>query len=130
MNRPWLNAVAGLIVGVLLMLSGILMASTLFPRLDDVAFAGYFAAALAIGAVCAVVIMWWLGRGQPKSPVTDGVSRAISRADRSTWRMPPLTLLEPVSWSIGTRLAMLALRAYLVAGAVLLVVKAIQLSRG
>ena len=42
--------------------------------------------------------------------------------------MPPLTLLEPVTWSAGTRLAMIALRAYLVIGAALLVVKAIQLS--
>ena len=44
--------------------------------------------------------------------------------------MPPLTLLEPVTWSAGTRLGMLALRAYLIVGAILLVIKAIQLSRG
>jgi hypothetical protein len=44
--------------------------------------------------------------------------------------MPPLTLLQPVTWSAGTRLGMLALRGYLIVGAVLLVVKAIQLSRG
>jgi hypothetical protein len=44
--------------------------------------------------------------------------------------MPPLTLLEPVTWSSGTRLGMIALRAYLIAGALLLVVKAIQVSRG
>jgi hypothetical protein len=49
--------------------------------------------------------------------------------DRSTWRMPPLALLEPVVWSPGTRLGMIALRTYLVAGALLLVVKAVQLSR-
>jgi hypothetical protein len=36
-------------------------------------------------------------------------------------------LLEPVTWSTGTRLGMLALRGYLVLGAILLVVKAIQL---
>ncbi|MDM2592930.1 Nramp family divalent metal transporter, partial [Mycobacteroides abscessus] len=35
-NKPWLNIVAGLIVGVLLFLSGILMATTLFPDLDVV----------------------------------------------------------------------------------------------
>jgi Mn2+/Fe2+ NRAMP family transporter len=128
-NRPWLNAVAALIVGVLLLLSGILMATTLFPNLDDAAFAGYFAAILLIGAASAAGIMWWLGRRQPKPSVPDQISRAISRADRSTWRMPPLTLLEPVSWSIGTRLGMLALRAYLALGAILLVVKAIQLGR-
>jgi Mn2+/Fe2+ NRAMP family transporter len=129
-NRPWLNAVAGLIVGVLLMLSAILMATTLFPHLDDVAFAGYLGMALVIGAASAVVIMWWLGRRQPRPSLPDQVSRAISRADRMTWRMPPLTLLEPVNWSIGTRLGMLALRGYLVLGAILLVVKAIQLGRG
>jgi len=44
--------------------------------------------------------------------------------------MPPLALLEPVRWSAGTRLGMIALRGYLVAGALLLVVKAVQISRG
>jgi hypothetical protein len=44
--------------------------------------------------------------------------------------MPPLTLLQPVTWSAGARFGMLALRGYLIIGAVLLVVKAIQLSRG
>jgi hypothetical protein len=48
----------------------------------------------------------------------------------STWRMPALTLLQPVTWSVGTRLGMLALRGYLIVGAALLVVKAIQLGRG
>ena len=56
------------------------------------------------------------------------LSRALARADRDTWRMPPLTLLEPVKWSVGTRLGMLALRGYLVIGAILLVVKGIQLA--
>jgi hypothetical protein len=41
--------------------------------------------------------------------------------------MPPLALLEPVKWSAGTRAGMLALRGYLVIGAILLVIKAIQL---
>jgi len=35
-----------------------------------------------------------------------------------------------VQWSPGTKLGMLALRGYLVVGAVLLVVKAIQLGGG
>jgi hypothetical protein len=42
--------------------------------------------------------------------------------------MPPLALLEPVRWSPGTRLGMIALRSYLVVGAVLLIVKAVELS--
>ncbi len=44
--------------------------------------------------------------------------------------MPPLTVLEPVTWSAGTALGMLALRAYLIVGAILLVIKAIQIGRG
>ena len=44
--------------------------------------------------------------------------------------MPPLTLLQPVTWSAGTRLGMIALRVYLIAGAALLVVKAVQVGRG
>jgi Mn2+/Fe2+ NRAMP family transporter len=129
-NRPWLNVLAGFIVGVLLLLSAILMATTLFPDLDVAAVAGYLTGGLVIAAAGAVVIMRWLGRRQPKQPVPEQISRAISRADRSTWRMPPLSLLEPVTWSIGTRLGMLALRGYLVLGAIMLVVKAIQLGRG
>jgi hypothetical protein len=35
-----------------------------------------------------------------------------------------------VVWSAGTRLGMIALRGYLVVGALLLVVKAIQVGRG
>jgi hypothetical protein len=65
-------------------------------------------------------------RRQPKPPEPEP-ARPV---DRTTWRMPPLALLQPVTWSAGTRLGMIALRAYLVAGALLLVVKAIQVSRG
>ncbi|MDT5333248.1 MAG: hypothetical protein QOF31_4545 [Mycobacterium sp.] len=129
-NRPWLNAVAGLIVGVLLLLSGILMATTLFPHLDVVAVAGYLAVALVVLAAAAMVTLRWLSRRQPKPTGPQRLSHAVAAVDRATWRMPPLTLLQPVTWSAGTRFGMLALRGYLIVSAVLLVVKAIQLSRG
>jgi hypothetical protein len=123
-NRPWLNWVAGLIVGTLLLLSGILMATTLFPHLNVVAVAGYLVAALVLLAAAAIPALRWMARRQP-APLAKPPQRPV---DRSTWRMPPLTLLEPVTWSPGTRLGMIALRSYLVVGALLLVVKAIQVS--
>jgi NRAMP (natural resistance-associated macrophage protein)-like metal ion transporter len=129
-NRPWLNAVAAVIVGVLLMLSGILMATTLFPDLDVVAVAGYLAVAMAVLAACATLVLRWLARRQPTPAGPEPLAAAIARVDPSTWRMPPLTLLQPVRWSAGTRLGMLALRGYLIVGAILLVVKAIQIGRG
>jgi Mn2+/Fe2+ NRAMP family transporter len=125
-NRPWLNWVAGLIVGTLLLLSGILMATTLFPKINVVVVSGYLVVAMVIFAAAAAPALRWMARRQPARPVAALPARGV---DRSTWRMPPLTLLEPVVWSPGTRLGMIALRTYLVAGALLLVVKAIQLSR-
>ncbi|TVS84411.1 Nramp family divalent metal transporter [Mycobacterium helveticum] len=123
-NRPWLNWVAGLIVGILLLLSGILMATTLFPDIDVVAVAGYLSLALLALAAAAVPVLRWLARRQPARPAAHLPARGV---DRNTWRMPPLTLLEPVTWSPGTRLGMIALRGYLVIGAALLIVKAVQL---
>ncbi|OCB34340.1 Nramp family divalent metal transporter [Mycobacterium parascrofulaceum] len=124
-NRPWLNWVAGVIVGTLLVLSGILMATTLFRDLNVVAVAGYLAGALVVVVVAAIPVLRWMARRQPAAAGPRLPARGV---DRNTWRMPPLTLLEPVVWSPGTRLGMIALRAYLVVGALLLVVKAIQLS--
>jgi Mn2+/Fe2+ NRAMP family transporter len=127
-NRPWLNVVAGLIVGTLLLLSGILMATTLFPHLNVVSLTIYLAVALLMLAVVAIITLQWLHRRGPEPQQKDELAETLASADRSTWRMPPLALLQPVRWSAGTRLGMLALRAYLVVGAVLLVVKAIQLA--
>ncbi|MCV7097451.1 Nramp family divalent metal transporter [Mycobacterium kubicae] len=124
-NRRWLNWVAGLIVGVLLLLSGILMATTLFPGLDVIVLAGYLSLTLIILAAATVPTLRWMGRRQPSPPAVSSPARPL---DRNSWRMPPLTLLEPVTWSAGTRLGMIALRGYLVVGAVLLIVKAVQLS--
>ncbi|HYB35179.1 MAG TPA: NRAMP family divalent metal transporter [Mycobacterium sp.] len=126
-NRPWLNVVAGFIVGVLLLLSGILMATTVFPDLNIGSIAHDLTVGLAIFVAVAFGVLRWSGRRRPKPPVPEQLSRALARADRATWRMPPLTLLEPVTWSVETRLGMLALRGYLVVGAILLAVKAIQL---
>src|SRR5271157_6288091 len=125
-NRTWLNWVAAFIVSTLLLLSGILMATTLFPHINVVTVAGYLALALVILTAAAVPVLRWMARNQPAPPAAPPWTRAV---DRTTWRMPPLTLLEPVTWSPGTRLGMIALRGYLVVGALLLVVKAIQLSR-
>ena len=127
MNRPWLNVVAAVIVGTLLLLSGILMATTLFPKLDVVNLAGYLVAGLIGLAIVGYIVLRVRSRGQPAPPVPEPSVRPV---DRSTWRMPPLALLQPVKWSVGTRLGMLGLRAYLIIGALLLIVKAVQIGRG
>jgi hypothetical protein len=123
-NRRWLNVVASVIVGVLLLLSGILMATTVFPDRDIVAIVTNLVLSFGVSGAVAFGALRWSGRRQSKSSLPERLS---TETDRATWRMPPLALLEPVTWSSGTRLGMLALRGYLVLGAILLVVKAIQL---
>jgi hypothetical protein len=127
-NRPWLNVVASVIVGLLLLLSGILMATTVFPDRDIVVIVTNLVLGFGVCGAVAFGVLRWSGRWRSKSPVLEQLSAVSAAADRTTWRMPPLTLLEPVTWSTGTRLGMLALRGYLVLGAILLVVKAIQLA--
>ena len=123
-NRRWLNIVAGFIVSTLLLLSGILMATTLFPDVNVVAVTEYLVVAIVIAVILAVGALKWLERRHgpqpPARPLPDGM-------DKTQWRMPRLALLDPVKWSAGTKLGMLALRGYLVVGAVLLIVKAVQL---
>jgi NRAMP (natural resistance-associated macrophage protein)-like metal ion transporter len=127
-NRPWLNVVASGIVGVLLLLSGVLMATTVFPDRDIVSIITYLILGFGVCGAVGFGTLRWSGRRRSKSPMPEQLSGALAPADRTTWRMPPLTLLEPVTWSVGTRLGMLALRGYLVLGAILLVVKAVQLA--
>lgn len=125
-NRPHLNVITRLIVSVLLLLSGVLMATTVFPSLDIVSLATDLTVGLAICAATVFDALRRSGRRRPKKPVPQQFALALASADRATWRMPPLASLELVSWSVGTRLGMLALRGYLVVGASLLVVKAIE----
>jgi Mn2+/Fe2+ NRAMP family transporter len=127
-NRPWLNVVAGFIVSVLLLLSGILMATTVFPNVNIISVGTGLGAAFAIFAAATFGVLWWTSRRRSRPPLLEQLSQALARVDRESWRMPPFALLEPVRWSVGTRLGMLALRGYLVIGAILLAVKAIQLA--
>jgi len=122
-NPTWLNVLATVIVAVLVLLSLILMATTVFPSIDVTTFAliggGAFAAALlAFGA-------WILYSSAGAGEVT--VIDEGPAVPKMQWTMPQLTFLEPAVWSTGKKAAMLGLRAYLVVSVVLLVVKAAQL---
>jgi len=120
-NRPWLNAVAAFIIGVLLILSLILVVTTMFPAVNvtvlTLVLFGVLLATLATGAVVYAVT-----GGRRPAAATSG--------HRDTWRMPPLALLGRPEWSRGRTAAMWSLRGYLVVAVVLLLVKAVQLGTG
>jgi Mn2+/Fe2+ NRAMP family transporter len=127
-NAKWLNVLASLIIGVLLVLSGVLMATTLFPNVNVIdVFIGITIALAAAGVVVAIVLkILNLRSGQPSIPP----GPQMSETEKLSWRMPPLALLKPVKWSPGLRVGILSLRAYLVVSAALLIVKAVQLGGG
>jgi len=120
-NAPWLNAIASVIIGVLVELSLILMASTLFPSVNVTQLFLYLSLVfLAVLVVMAVFVL----RNRP------GATMEVAKVDkerRSTWTMPPLALLERPVWSPGRKAGMLLLRGYLVVAVLLLVVKTVQL---
>jgi len=122
-NKPWLNALATLIIGVLLMLSIILVATTLFPGVDVTQMSEISAVVLVVALLgMGGLLVLRPGRRHREPP---GEADPI---DRNTWTMPPLALLGRPTWSPGRKAGMLGLRVYLVVAVVLLVVKAVQLS--
>jgi Mn2+/Fe2+ NRAMP family transporter len=130
-NARWLNVVAGVIIGILLMLSGTLVVTTLFSGISAGSIAIWLAVALVAGSVLAV---GWLRIAQARRGTAGSADAtryaAMTRSERMKWRMPPLALLKPVAWSPGTKLGVLLLRGYLVVSVLLLVVKAVQLGGG
>jgi NRAMP (natural resistance-associated macrophage protein)-like metal ion transporter len=120
-NPPWLNAIASVIIGVLVELSLILMASTMFPSLNVTHLFIYLSLVLlaALGGMAIYAL-----RNRPGATVE--VAK-VPKERRSSWTMPPLALLERPVWSPGRKAGMLLLRGYLVVAVLLLVVKSVQL---
>jgi hypothetical protein len=126
-NKRWLNMLAGVIIGVLLTLSGTLVISTVFPNVNVTVVAVVTAVALLVGGGGAGL---WLEIIQRRGGRARPAPARMTTQERTNWRMPPLALLKPVVWSPGTKLGMLLLRGYLVLSVVLLAVKAVQLGGG
>jgi hypothetical protein len=125
-NAPWLNAVAALIVGVLVELSLILMASTMFPHLNVTHLFVELTIVLVVTLAGAGIYTLYSSRRSPARTGIDAVAE-IPKDKRHTWTMPPLALLERPRWSPGRKAGMLVLRGYLVVAVLLLVVKTVQL---
>jgi hypothetical protein len=125
-NPPWLKAFASVVVGVLIVLSGILTITTLFPSVNVTTLA------LVGGGVLVVVFvpagLMALRSRRVASAVT--VVGPVPNVPREQWTMPPATLLSRPQWSTGRRAAMLVLGAYMIVALVMLVVKSVQLAGG
>jgi NRAMP (natural resistance-associated macrophage protein)-like metal ion transporter len=123
-NRPWLNALASVIVGTLLVLSLILMATTLISGINVPLLLVALFAVLVVGLIAGGLLSLRSRARQPAPPEGEEAPR------RETWRMPPLALLGRPAWSKGRKFGMYTLRGYLVVAVILLIVKSVQLGTG
>jgi len=125
-NPPWLNVLASVIVAVLVLLSLILMATTIFPSINVTAVLLGGGIALAVGLVGFGLVTLRSRQGAPGVTIDE----PTPPIPKEQWTMPPLALLARPEWSTGRKVAMLTLRGYLIASVILLIVKAVQLSGG
>jgi Mn2+/Fe2+ NRAMP family transporter len=126
---PWvnsrrLNVFTSAVIAVLVMLSIILTASVLFPSITS----GQILAILATGTALALAAGGWLAIHRRHHPTR--VAPQVDKAQRSSWRMPPLTLLARPTLSTGHRLGLSVLRGYLIIASALVVVRIVELALG
>src|ERR1019366_1975413 len=116
-NSRWLNAVAVVIIAILIVLSVTMMVSTLFTSVNVVAMLEWLGA--IVGGGVAIGLPIGLHRQGPS------VNYDVERLD---WRMPRLALLERPKRTRARRILLAANGTYLVVAGTLLVVRIIQLA--
>jgi Mn2+/Fe2+ NRAMP family transporter len=120
-NRRWVNALASVIVGVLIVLSLVLVITTLLPSINVLTLL-YALSGLLVAALVILGVVTRRGTREPAAPQPP--------VDRASWRMPPLALLSRPAWSRSRLISMYVLRGYLVVAVLLLLVKAVQIATG
>ena len=128
-NGRWLNLFTGAVIWVLVMLSVILTAATVFPDISGETIIAVLGGGTALGAVgFAGVTLLHRSRG---GAVAAGPTNPDHlRALRAAWRMPALKALSPPSLSLSKRVWMGVLRGYLIVAVGLVAVKVYQVAMG
>ncbi len=126
---PWVNGrltnlFTSVVVAVLITLSVVLTASVLFPAIT----AGQIVT-IMISCAAASVLAGGVALARRVRPGSVA-SLPVDRAGRSSWRMPPLTLLDRPVMSAGRKIGMSALRLYLAVAMILVIIRIVQLASG
>jgi Mn2+/Fe2+ NRAMP family transporter len=119
-NPRWLNAVATTVVGILLVLSALLIATTAFPKLGE----GPIAIALLAGTIASIFA------GLLAGFMSSGPRAEYAAGEQAAWTMPSIHGLPPPTTSRTRTLALSMLRVYLVVAVALLALKGVQLATG
>jgi Mn2+/Fe2+ NRAMP family transporter len=108
---PWVNgratnAFAGAVITILIMLSLILVASTVFPGIGAHQIIAIMVVSAGVSVVAGVVV---LARRRQAGPAPE----AAGSVSKENWRMPRLAMLAPAPMSGARRLGMAAMWVYL-----------------
>jgi NRAMP (natural resistance-associated macrophage protein)-like metal ion transporter len=129
-NSKKLNVFTGAVIAVLVVLSIILTAATVYPDIE-----GATIVKILVGGIGLFVIGYAVNefarrkRGDAGSSSSmPGFDKTKLKAMRNTWRMPPLDELPAPRITLSTRLWMGALRGYLVLAVGLVIVKVVQMA--
>jgi Mn2+/Fe2+ NRAMP family transporter len=123
-NSTWLNVLATIIVSVLVLLSLILMATTVFPHINVTRLAAIGAGALALVLLAFAAFVLRARRSSGAVTVID----TGPQVPKQQWTMPPLALLQRPAASRARSAALAGMWAYLFLSVALLAVKAAQLA--
>ena len=129
---PWvngrkLNLFTGAVIWVLVMLSIILTAATVFPDMSGETILTILGGGSALGAV-GFAAFSFINASSPEGAHEPPMAPRMMRETRAHWRMPPLGELEAPRLSLSKRIWMGVLRAYLFAAVILVAVKVFQVA--
>ena len=129
-NSKRLNLFTGAVIAVLVVLSIILTAATVFPDISGEAILWILGGGITLFALGYLGVEFTRRRdGSTAATEREPIAtRAAHRALRDTWRMPPLDELAQPKLTFATRLWMGALRGYLVIAVGLVIVKVVQMA--
>jgi Mn2+/Fe2+ NRAMP family transporter len=130
---PWvngrvLNLFTGAVIWVLVMLSVILTAATVFPDMSGETILAVLGGGTALGVAGFAIVMLVRGKAAIGGATQNPRAKAELSTLRATWRMPPLDTLAPPNLSLSKLVWMGVLRAYLLVAVVLVAVKVVQLA--
>jgi Mn2+/Fe2+ NRAMP family transporter len=149
---PWVNGkatnvLAGIVIGVLVLLSAILMISVVFGTVSAGQIFAVMGGGAAVAALAGGFLLLRRGRtrrgngaagtwraaaaaGRSDRSVPDDSRNSDDRRNRDGWRMPPLAMLAPAPMSVARRVAMSAMWIYLGAAITLVIVRVVQIALG
>jgi NRAMP (natural resistance-associated macrophage protein)-like metal ion transporter len=129
-NSKRLNVFTGAVIAILVVLSIVLTAATVFPDISGAAIIRILVGGIGLFALGYLGTEFMRERdGSAAAAKREATStRAADRALRDTWRMPPLEELPPPKLTFATRLWMGSMRGYLVIAVGLVIVKVVQMA--